>query len=100
MDGKGLIKMVRDTGLLGGGLTQTEVDLIFAKVKSKGVRRIGFEQFLAAVSLMAEKKGESFEEVVRVMLAAGGPVAHATKADNVRLHDDRCVSHRLTGCLQ
>jgi hypothetical protein len=32
MDGKALAKAVRDTGLLGGGLTATDVDLIFAKV--------------------------------------------------------------------
>jgi hypothetical protein len=108
MDGKAFIKLARDTGLLGGALTATEVDLIFARVgapggwagwggvggratpkgrpragtcrqhrrvrhsaarrslkpsapsasqvKSKGARRISFEQFLTAASQMAEKK--------------------------------------------
>jgi len=59
------------------------------QVKSKGLRRISFEQFLTALSALADKKGVSFEDMVRQMLAAGGPVAHATKADAVRLHDDR-----------
>jgi len=36
MDGKGFIKMIRDTGVLGGALTVTEVDLIFAKVRGCG----------------------------------------------------------------
>ncbi|GBF90596.1 hypothetical protein Rsub_03168 [Raphidocelis subcapitata] len=89
MDGKAFIKLARDTELLGGALTPTEVDLIFARVKSKGARRVGFEQFLTALSAVAEKKGVSFEAVVSQVLSAGGPIAHATKADNVRLHDDR-----------
>lgn len=31
----------------------------------------------------------SFEELVAQVLEAGGPIAHATKADAVRLHDDK-----------
>jgi hypothetical protein len=34
-------------------------------------------------------QGTSFEEVAARVLQAGGPVATATKADAVRLHDDR-----------
>lgn len=46
-------------------------------------------QFLNALSMCAEKKGVSFEEMVRGVLTTGGPVAHATRPDNVRLHDDK-----------
>jgi hypothetical protein len=31
----------------------------------------------------------AFEDTVAQVLEAGGPIAHATKADSVRLHDDK-----------
>lgn len=34
-------------------------------------------------------QGKGFEDTVKEVLAVGGPIAHATKADNVRLHDDK-----------
>ena len=42
MDGRQFAKVFKDTKLLGGGLTNTEVDLIFAKVKEKAARKINF----------------------------------------------------------
>lgn len=124
MDGKALIKVVRDTGLLGGGLTATDVDLTFAKVKggrasvsqpveggrsllfsssfcraglpevtprfgfaaaaeraqvkSKGARRITFDQFLSALSNFADKKvrcrrGRAWSQSARAPQEKRGP---------------------------
>lgn len=125
---------------------------LLRQVKSKGARRISFEQFLTALAAMASKKvrwlgphvtaltccragaprrhahhvpcafsarapsappgararkcgtlpipplpcisplqGMPLEDAARQVLAAGGPIAHATKADSVRLHDDKCA---------
>lgn len=36
MDGKALIKLAKDTGLMASGLSPTDVDLIFAKVRVSG----------------------------------------------------------------
>lgn len=44
MDGAALIKMVRDAGLLGGGLTPTAVDLVFAKVRGGRTASSGAEK--------------------------------------------------------
>ena len=89
MDGKALMKLARDARLLSARLSPTDVDLIFAKVKAKGARRVDFDQFVSALSLFAQKKGASLERVVGQILDAGGPKTRATKADSVRLHDDR-----------
>lgn len=43
MEGKSLVKLAKDTGLLDSkSLTATDVDLIFAKVKTKGAKKITF----------------------------------------------------------
>ncbi|KAF6258199.1 p25-alpha-domain-containing protein [Scenedesmus sp. NREL 46B-D3] len=91
MDGAHFQKMCRDCGLLGRHLSTTDVDLIFAKVKTKGARKITFEQCLTALAAISEKKVLAFEDTVAQVLEAGGPIAHATKADNVRLHDDKSL---------
>jgi hypothetical protein len=42
--------------LLGGGVSRTEIDLIFTKAKPKFERRLAFEHFLDALSAIAERK--------------------------------------------
>jgi hypothetical protein len=57
MDGRGFAKLCRDAGLIDGErLSTTQVDLIFAKAKAKGARRIGFDAFVDAIAAVAEKK--------------------------------------------
>lgn len=51
-------------------------------------------QFLNALSMCADKKGCTFEDVVRAVLVTGGPIAHATTPENVRLHDDKVYPTR------
>lgn len=63
--------------------------MVYLQVKVKGQRKIGFSQFLTALDQIAAKKGTSFEDIVRVLIESGGPVDNGTKAENVRLHDDK-----------
>jgi hypothetical protein len=42
MDGRQFAKLCKDTKLIGGGFTTTDVDLIFAKVKDRTARKINF----------------------------------------------------------
>lgn len=91
MDGAHFQKLCRDCGLLGRHLSTTDVDLLFAKVKTKGTRKITFEQCLTALAAISEKKVVAFEDTVAQVLEAGGPIVHATKADSVRLHDDKSL---------
>eukprot|EP00961_Rhodomonas_salina_P124738 1681060-Rhodomonas_salina.1 len=46
MDGKYFAKMAKDCQLVGPGLTETDVDLTFAKIKERDARRITYAQFL------------------------------------------------------
>jgi len=89
MDNAHFAKLAKDCELLNDKLTSVDVDIIFTKAKAKGARRMNFDQFLTALSLCADKKGVSFEEAVRGVIATGGPVARATRPENVRLHDDK-----------
>lgn len=39
--------------------------------------------------LYVHLQGVAFEEMIRQVLSTGGPVAHATRPETVRLHDDK-----------
>lgn len=56
MDGARFLKLCRDCQLTDKQLSTTDVDLVFAKVKSKGQRRISFKQFLTALAMISDKK--------------------------------------------
>lgn len=59
--------------MLGGKLTVTDADLIFAKVKAKGARKITFAQFEKAIPDLAARKGISAEEFIATLSASQGP---------------------------
>jgi hypothetical protein len=90
MDGKSFAKLAKDCGILDKKLTPTEIDLIFAKTKDHSVRKITYDQFAGrGIQLMAEKKGISAEQLAGDIQKAGGPQFHGTKAQHVKLHDDK-----------
>ncbi|EGR31686.1 p25-alpha family protein, putative [Ichthyophthirius multifiliis] len=90
MDGKTFAKVTKDCHLQDKKLTSTDVDLIFAKVKtSSAVRTITFKQFESGLSQIAAKKGVSVEDVIKNITSAGGPQFQGTKADYVKFHDDK-----------
>lgn len=90
MDGKTFAKVSKDCNLLDKKLTPTDVDLIFAKVKtSSAVRTITYPQFEKGVNMWAEKKGITSQQIHDLILNAGGPQFNGTKADAVKFHDDK-----------
>lgn len=82
MDGAHFVKLCKDTGLIDRAFTTTNADLIFAKVKAKGDRKILFEAFLDALALVGEIKfprdPEGFDRVVLQILHSRGPSSSAT----------------------
>eukprot|EP00204_Picochlorum_oklahomense_P000638 CAMPEP_0118799868 /NCGR_PEP_ID=MMETSP1161-20130426/1944_1 /TAXON_ID=249345 /ORGANISM="Picochlorum oklahomensis, Strain CCMP2329" /LENGTH=482 /DNA_ID=CAMNT_0006727625 /DNA_START=62 /DNA_END=1513 /DNA_ORIENTATION=+ len=78
------MKLCRDCGLVSKSASRkkcidsTEADLIFAKVKARGKRKICFSQFIDAVGLVAEKSGRHVMHVIDAILAAQGPVLNGT----------------------
>ncbi len=56
LDSKNFLKWGKDTGLVSGRLTTTDMDLIYTKVKQKGERRINYSEWCASLYLIADKK--------------------------------------------
>ena len=79
MDGKSFAKCAKDNKLLDKRLTSTDVDLIFARIKDKGSRRITFEQFVEGLEAMAGRKGADSSAVLDKVAASQGPVLTGTK---------------------
>ena len=80
--------MAKDTGLVDKKFTNTDVDLLFAKVKDKAERRITYAQFEKALELIAEKKGTDVDSIKTIVLGEGGLKFEGTKAEAVKFHDD------------
>uniref|UniRef100_A0A671LUU8 Tubulin polymerization-promoting protein-like n=1 Tax=Sinocyclocheilus anshuiensis TaxID=1608454 RepID=A0A671LUU8_9TELE len=57
MNGKNWSKLCKDCGVIDGkGITLTDVDIVFSKVKSKSARTITYSQFKEALAELARKR--------------------------------------------
>ncbi|KEG06183.1 flagellar associated protein [Trypanosoma grayi] len=91
MDNSHFSKMLKETKIIGKVFTNTDADLLFNKVKAKGARKITFTDFTTrAVPEIAAKLKKSVEEV-NGMIEQSSPVAHGTKAEAVKFHDDKSM---------
>ncbi len=52
MDSALFMKMAKEAGLVGRACTPADVDVVFSKVKTPGLRKIGFEEFEMALALI------------------------------------------------
>jgi hypothetical protein len=90
MDGKTFVKLCKDCRLFNRKFTQTDADLAFAKIVTKGQRRISMQQFEALLAKVAGMNGMDYDIVcARVGGHASGPVLLGTKTEAVRFHDDK-----------
>ncbi|CAL1154690.1 unnamed protein product, partial [Cladocopium goreaui] len=81
MDGRSFVKCLKDAGLLDERLKTVQADLIFARHKPKGSRRISYDLFIQALTEVAMKRDLLPEEAVdRVCLAHGPDYESATTA--------------------
>lgn len=87
MDGSHFAKLCRDCGLIDSDFSLIDVDILFAKVKVRGKRRIGFPQFVTALQMMAEKKGVSLRHLEEILASSQGP----TLCSNARVDNDRLL---------
>lgn len=83
------MKLCKDCELVDDVFTQTDSDLIFAKVVTKGHRRITLHQFELALRMMAQKKGVEEDEIFRRVAESEGVLHAGTQADYVRFFDDK-----------
>lgn len=89
MDSRSWVKLLKETKLIDKGLTTTDADLIFAKLKSG--KTLGFTQFLEALKQVATRKKVPYEDVVAQVSATEGPTFTGTKAEPTRFHDDKSL---------
>ncbi|KAH6573313.1 hypothetical protein BASA50_007901 [Batrachochytrium salamandrivorans] len=102
MDGSKWAKFCRDSGFIGKSITATDFDIWFNKVKAKTARKIDFDQFQAALHLVAEKRygankspTEAYMLIIRDITNGGTrPVTIATSTTN------DAVTQRLTDHTQ
>ncbi|XP_026777610.2 tubulin polymerization-promoting protein family member 2 [Pangasianodon hypophthalmus] len=104
MTGKNFSKLCKDCKVIDGkGVTSTDVDIIFSKVKAKSARVITFEQFTQALAELAPKrfKGKSQEEAQQLLygLIAGKEPANVgiTKVAKAGAVDRLTDSTKYTG---
>eukprot|EP00668_Euglena_longa_P038505 GGOE01049523.1.p1 GENE.GGOE01049523.1~~GGOE01049523.1.p1 ORF type:complete len:616 (+),score=191.23 GGOE01049523.1:131-1849(+) len=98
MDNVKFSKLCRDTKLFDKGFNASDADVVFAKAKGRGERRISFATFReVALPLIAAEKGCAVGEVVAYLKAAEGPLCSGTKADVVKWHDDKSTFTGVSG---
>eukprot|EP01135_Chromosphaera_perkinsii_P002396 Nk52_evm2s223 gene=Nk52_evmTU2s223 len=84
MDGAKFVKFCRDTGIVGRKVSQTDCDIIFSKVKRKGLRKIDFQEFCDALQLISMKKHpdladeHAYVKLVQSVNSTEGPVLYGT----------------------
>jgi len=91
MDGRQFAKMAKDCQLLDKKLTATDIDLIFAKVKDRSVRKIIFYQFELAIDQIAQKKKVPKDDILKLLAKSNGPTFSGTKAAYNKFHDDKSL---------
>jgi hypothetical protein len=92
MDNRTFAKFAKDCCLIDRKLTETEVDMIFTKVKPVRQRVIVFSMFQEGLRQMAAVKGMTYAEIVQISAMYGGPasnkVTETVQGGVTRFHDD------------
>ena len=84
------VKLLKNNNSLGPSLTVNRLDIIFRKFSDKKSKKMNFSQFLKSLAACAEwKKVQTSEFVDKIVRNSRGPQYKGTKAQNVRLHDDK-----------
>jgi len=74
MNGRAFVKCMRDARLVDDDMLRpADVDLIFAKHKAKGARKINFDEFCHCLAEVAMRKEIEMDIVVRLVCDAGAP---------------------------
>uniref|UniRef100_A0A8C2EE64 Tubulin polymerization promoting protein n=1 Tax=Cyprinus carpio TaxID=7962 RepID=A0A8C2EE64_CYPCA len=85
MNGKNWSKLCKDCGVIDGkGITLTDVDIVFSKVKNKSARTITYSQFKEALAELARKRfkdkssEDAAQEVYRMIEGKSPVIAGVT----------------------
>ena len=89
MESKQFSKLVKECKLLDQKFTNNDVDIVFAKVKVKGLKTITFGDFERALEEIAKKKQTTKDAIVEAIQKHGAATYKGTKADYVKFHDNK-----------
>jgi len=87
MDGKTFMKLCRDCNLIGQGLSEIDIDLMFAKFKVRSMRHMDMIGFKRALQFIAYKKEESGASVSGAVAGSVGPLLTGTRAGKCRFYE-------------
>ena len=90
MDSSKFTKMLKECKIIDNKkFTGTDADMIFTKVKTKGARKITFNEFVDKALPEIATKLKSTPDAVASQIASHAPQSSGTKADAVKFHDDK-----------
>ena len=89
MESKQFSKLVKECKLIDKKFTNNDVDIVFAKVKVKGLKTITFGDFERALEEIAKKKQTTKDAIVEAIQKHGAATYKGTKADYVKFHDNK-----------
>lgn len=73
MDGRTFVKCMRDSLLIDEDFRTADADLVFAKCKARGSRKIDFAAFTRALAEVAARRGMTEKQVQDIICLAFGP---------------------------
>ena len=89
MESQQFLKLCKECKIIDKQYNINEVDIDFAKVRCSALKTINFQEFEKAIHLIAKKKQMHTKELVNQIISHGPATFSGTKADKVRLHDDK-----------
>lgn len=81
MDCSNFTKLCRDCGLVDRDWPPNASDVVFAKVRPLGGRRINLQEFRRALEIIAEEKGVTVDAIESKILGKGTPLMRATQPE-------------------
>ncbi|KAF4658947.1 hypothetical protein FOL47_007780 [Perkinsus chesapeaki] len=79
MEGRQFAKLCKDCELIADkGFTVNDIDIVFAKVRFRGERKIEFGQFMEALDDISRRHGQSVSWAEEKVINSNGPVMNGT----------------------
>eukprot|EP01069_Polyplicarium_translucidae_P004214 Polyplicarium_translucidae@DN2526_c0_g1_i5.p1 len=99
LDGRGYVKMCKDSKLLDKKFTQVDVDLIFSKAKGVGKTKINLKAWRETLPKLAERKGVSEKASAEQRRSrCGGTTIRPSTQAYTRMADRRPPRNRPWSC--
>ena len=89
MKGRTFVKLLKESKIINKKYSSTSVDIIFARIKTKGKNSITFKEFLNGINEIAKEQKVKSEVLIKKISNLKGPNFKGTKAKYNKFHDDK-----------